>query len=233
MDWPILRWFGLLWIGLGRFGLFRGRTARSRQTEPSAQRPPTPRHHDDLGAHWPAPPSAHASLLVIGQLFSQSFTFRCSDSLRWVGGGTPVPLGDRRGAGQGARCVLPCGLPRNIPGGIPCRHGALLPGAENHPPGEGSGENRRSGRWRVGVARRGCASRLPCQRGAGRSAHARGLCHGGGNEAEYGGQEQAWIAHSPFLNGSGAIGTAKEEYPYSFLHSLLFQKATAVVPHSW
>lgn len=171
---------------------------------------------------------------MIGQIFSQSFTFRRSDWLHWKGGVRLSPLGGWRGAGPGARCVIRGGIPGNFPGGIPCRHGALLPGTENHPPGEGSGENRRGGRPRVAVACLDCASWLPCQRGAGRSAHARGLCcHGGGDELGHDGRGRVWITQSPCLNGSGAVGTARGDDLYSFFHSLLFQKVTAVLPHPW
>lgn len=169
MFWVDLAWFKLVWVVLGCFGSF-WIASDSEHFPPSArdpaQLPPTPRHPGEPGVHWPAPPSAHAALLVIGRPFTQSFTFRRSDWLALGRRGARVPRGGGRGAGPGARCVIAGGVPGNIPGGISCHHGALLPGAESHPPGEGSGENRRGGRLGVAVA---------MSTGAGRSAHARAL----------------------------------------------------------
>lgn len=166
LNCHILGWFGLFWVGLGRFGLFQGRTAPSPQNRAPPNRP-APRHPGEPGAHWPASPSAQAFSTSDWAGFQSIFhlpTFRLAALERR---GAPVPLGGRRGAGPGARCVIRGGIPRNFPDGIPCRHGALLPGTEIHPPGEGGGENRRGGSPRVAVACRDCASWLPYQRGGG------------------------------------------------------------------
>lgn len=144
---------------MGWFGSF-GMVSRPNRSIPSDRAPhPTAPH--------PAPPRRARRPLA-----SAAFRPRCS-TCDWAGlqsifhlpafrlaapgrRGAPVPHGGRRGAGPGAPCVIPSGVPSNFPRGIPCRHGALLPGAENHAPGEGRGENQRGGRLRVAVARRGC-----------------------------------------------------------------------------
>lgn len=228
LVWVGLGTFGLFWVGLGRFGLFRGRTAPSPQTEPPAQPPATPRHQSELGAHWPAPPSAHATLFVIGQIFSQSFTFRRSDSLRCGGGArlSPSGVGGVRVEELGAlfpgafRVTFPAAFLAAME--VSCQ--ALRTTHQAREAVRTGGEGGRASLLRVAVA---------MSTGAGCYAHARGLCHGGPKGAEYDEQGQAWIPYSSSLNGSGEVGTAKEECPYSFLHSLLFRKATAVVPHSW
>lgn len=112
MDWQF-------WVGLSRFGLFRGQTTLSPQPEPPAQPPPTPHHPGEPGAHWPAPPSAHPTLLVIGQIFSQSFTFRRSDWLRRGGGArlSPAGVGGVRVRALGAlfRAAFPVAFPAASP----------------------------------------------------------------------------------------------------------------------
>lgn len=159
--WVYLAWLILAWLVLGNFGLFRGQTAPSPQPDTPANRPaPHGRARRPLASAAFHPRFSTRDWVDLQSIFHLP-TFRLAALGRR---GAPVPLGGRRGAGPGAGCAIPGGDPGNIPGvdpgnipgGTPCRHGARLPGAENHPPGEGSGENRRGARLRVAVTRRGC-----------------------------------------------------------------------------
>lgn len=149
LVWVVLRWFGSFWIASGP-----DRSIPSdRAPRPTARHPaPLRRARRPLASAAFRPRCSTRDWADLQSIFHLP-AFRLAALGRR---GAPVPHGGRRGAGPGAPCVIPSGVPGNIPGGIPCCHGALLPGAENHPPGEGSGENRRGGRLLVAVARRGC-----------------------------------------------------------------------------
>lgn len=232
LVWLGLAYFRLIWLGLGWFGLFwvvldclGAGPLYPLSPSPAPNRP---------APHSPARrPLARAAVQPLSSTCDwadlQSILHLAAFRLAALGRlGTPVPLGGRRGAGPDARCAIPSGVPGTIPGGISCRHGARLPGAENHPPGEGSGENRRGAQLRVAFTRRGCLGNG--ERGALRR---RGgwCCHGGGDGAGPGGLGREWLLRTLSLHGSGAVGAAKGDAPYPFLHSCLFLKVTAVLPH--
>lgn len=125
MVWVGLSCFGLVWVGLAVLGRFEPLWIVSRpdHSVPSAQapRPTAPHSAPPRRARRPLASAAFRppTLLVIGQIFSQSFTFRRSDWLRRGGGArlSPAGVGGVRVRALGAlfRAAFPVAFPAASP----------------------------------------------------------------------------------------------------------------------